>query len=316
MTEMPYRKLGAAGVRVSALSLGGWTTFGGSVKDESVVRSIVTRAFEAGINYFDLADVYAKGEAERAMGAVLRDFPRHELVVASKVFWPMSDDINDRGLSRKHIIESVDRSLIRLGIDYLDLYFCHRFDDSVTLCETARAMDHLVRQGKVLYWGTSEWSGAQLSEVHAVCTRRNLYEPAVEQPQLSLLKSDVVLGDVSPAAKKLGMGLVTWSPLASGALTGKYDDGVPAGTRMSRIDWLREQILTPENLERVRGMKPIAERLGCTRAQLAIAWALGAPGVSSVITGATRVEQLEENLGSLDVTLDEETRSELETLFG
>jgi voltage-dependent potassium channel beta subunit len=313
--SMPYRRLGQAGVRVSALSLGGWTTFGGSIVDVDVASAIIRRAFDAGVNFFDIADVYAKGESEKQMGAVLRHLPRHELVISSKVFWPMSDDINDRGLSRKHIIESVEKSLRRIGTDYLDLYFCHRFDPEVPLEETARAMDHLIRQGKVLYWGTSEWSGAQLRDAHALCDRRNLYAPAVEQPQYSLLARRRFEDDVVGAATALGMGTVVWSPLASGVLTGKYDDGVPDGTRLASLAWVRDKTLTPENVAKVKAFAKIAADLGTDRTRLALAWALAQPGVSSVILGATSVAQLETNLGALAVQLTPDVRAALDKLF-
>jgi voltage-dependent potassium channel beta subunit len=313
--EMPYRKLGRAGLRVRALGLGGWTTFGGSVKDRDRIAAIIRHAFEAGINFFDIADVYARGEAERVMGATLRELPRHRLVISSKCFWPMSDDVNDRGLSRKHIMESVEKSLRRIGTDYLDLYFCHRWDPDTPLEETVRAMDDLVRQGKVLYWGTSEWSGDQLREAHALGGQRHLYPPRVEQPQLSLLERRRFAEDVRPAAVDLGMGLVVWSPLASGALTGKYDDGVPEDSRLGRMDWLRESVLTRANLERVRSFKEVADEVGCTRAQLAIAWAAAQTGISSVITGATRLEQLEENLGALEIEVTDDLRRRLDAIF-
>ena len=313
-TDMPYRRLGRAGIKVSALSLGGWTTFGGTVKDDDVTGAIMKRAFDAGINFFDIADVYANGEAERRMGKVLGELPRHELVISSKVFWPMSKDINDRGLSRKHIIESVEKSLKRIGTDYLDLYFCHRFDEETPLEETARAMDDLIRQGKILYWGTSEWTGAQLREAQAIADRRLLDAPIVEQPQYSLLSRRKVEDDVLPAARALGMGMVVWSPLASGVLTGKYDDGVPAGSRLSHMDWLREK-LTEEQREKVKQFKTIADDVGTTRARLALAWALSRPGVSSVITGATSTAQLDENLAALSVTLDDDVKARLDVLF-
>lgn len=313
---MPYRRLGEAGIKVSALSLGGWTTFGSSVADPTTVSAILRAAYEAGVTFFDIADVYARGEAERAMGAVLRQFPRHELVVSSKVFWPMSDDVNDRGLSRKHILESVDKSLQRLGMDYLDLYFCHRWDADTPLEETMRAMDDLIRQGKILYWGTSEWTGAQLRLAHAVADRRNLRAPVVEQPQYNLLVRAKVEGDVRPAAAELGMGLVVWSPLASGVLTGKYDDGIPAGSRLDRVEWLRASTLTADFRARVRRFGELAAEVGISRARLALAWALAQPGVSSVITGATSVAQLEENLAALSVTLTDELRARLDQLFG
>jgi len=316
MSTMVHRPLGRCGTKVSVFGLGGWTTFGGSVADEGAVRAILLRAFEAGINFFDIADVYARGEAEKVMGKALRELPRHRLVIASKLYWPMSEDVNDRGLSRKHVFESVEKSLRRIGTDYLDLYFCHRYDPETPLEETARAMDDLVRQGKVLYWGTSEWSGAQIREAHRIADRRGLYAPQVEQPQFHLLERRKVETDVRPAAVECGMGLVAWSPLASGLLTGKYDGGTPpAGSRLARIDWLREQAMTKERIEKVRAMRRIADEAGCSRAQLALAWVIAQRGLSSALLGATRIEQLEENLGALDVALDATTASRLDALF-
>jgi voltage-dependent potassium channel beta subunit len=312
---MPYRRLGRSGIKVSALSLGGWTTFGAAVTDDDLISRIIHRAFDAGVTFFDIADVYARGEAERRMGAVLRQLPRHELVISSKVFWPMSDDVNDRGLSRKHIIESVEKSLKRIGTDYLDLYFCHRFDEETPVEETARAMDDLVRQGKVLYWGTSEWSGAQLRDVHALCGRRGWDAPVVEQPQYSLLARQRFEGDVRPAATSLGMGLVVWSPLASGVLTGKYDDGIPLGSRLEKLEWLRETFLTDEKMAKVKQFAELAAERGTSRTRLALAWALRQPGVSSVILGATTMAQLEENLAALDDVVDDETDARLARLF-
>ncbi len=313
--NMEYRRMGASGLRLSKLSLGGWTTFGASIADEALVREILTAARDAGVNFFDIADAYGRGEAERVMGAVLADFPRHELVISSKAFWPMSEDPNDRGLSRKHLFESVEKSLHRLGTDYLDLFFCHRFDADTPLDETVMALDDLVRQGKVLYWGTSEWTGAQLREVHAVADRRNAHAPRVEQPQYSLLARRKVEGDVLAAARDTGMGIVVWSPLASGLLTGKYDAGLPEGSRLARIEWLRSRLAREEHLDRIRQMKALADELGCTRTQLALAWAAAREGVTSVIMGATSVAQLEENLGALDVHLDASLLSRLDALF-
>jgi voltage-dependent potassium channel beta subunit len=312
---MQYRALGKSGLKVSALSLGGWTTFGDSLSDDGEAERILRAAFEAGINFFDIADVYARGGAEKMMGRVLATLPRHRLVISSKVFWPMSDDVNDRGLSRKHIMESVERSLKRIGTDYLDLYFCHRFDAETPLEETVRAMDDLVHQGKVLYWGTSEWTGAQLEEVAQLADRRNLYAPRVEQPQYNLIERQQVEAFVEPAARVAGMGLVVWSPLASGLLTGKYDDGIPDDSRLARMTWLKEALHTEQNLERVRQMKAVADDLGCSRAQLALAWTAAQKGVSSVITGANRLEQLEENLKALDVTITAEVQERLDSIF-
>ncbi|MEQ8766072.1 MAG: aldo/keto reductase [Planctomycetota bacterium] len=312
---MEYRRLGDCGLKVSAYSLGGWTTYGGSVTEQQRIGSIIRAAYDAGINFFDIADVYARGECERVMGQALAELPRNELVISSKVFWPMSDDINDKGLSRKHIIESVEKSLKRIGTEYLDLYFCHRFDTETPLEETARAMDDLVHQGKVLYWGTSEWSGDQIRRAHGLADRRNLYGPQVEQPQYSLLFRERVEIDVQPAAAERGMGLVVWSPLASGVLTGKYDDGVPEKTRLGQIDWLREQLLTDERLEKVRAFKSVADDVGCSRAQLALAWTAAQPGISSVITGATSIEQLQENLGAREVTITPEVSAAIDKIF-
>lgn len=312
---MNYRPLGRSGTKVSVFGLGGWTTYGGSVKDADNIRRIIVQAFEAGINFFDIADVYARGESEKAMGRVLKEFPRHELVISSKVFWPMSDDVNDRGLSRKHILESVEKSLRRVGTDYLDIYFCHRADPETPLEETARAMDDLVHQGKILYWGTSEWSGQQLAEANQLCDRRNLYRPQVEQPQFSLLARRRVEEEVRDVAVENGMGMVVWSPLASGLLTGKYDNGVPPNTRLADMDWLRESMLRPDRIEKVKRFKELADDLGCSRAQLALAWAAAQPGISSVITGATRPDQLEENLGALRVGIDASVLKALDQIF-
>lgn len=312
---MQYRRLGNSGLKVSALSLGGWTTFGDSLTDPRLARDIIVKAYDSGINFFDIADIYAKGEAERLMGSILKLFPRHTLVISSKAYWPMSDDVNDRGLSRKHIMESVEKSLQRIGTDYLDLYFCHRFDEETPLEETIRAMDDLVHQGKILYWGTSEWTGAQIQSAIELCERHNLYKPQVEQPQYNLIVRRKVEQDVLPVAGRNGMGLVVWSPLASGLLTGKYDEALPGDSRLGRIDWLRDNWYKGEMIAAVRALKPVADALGLTRAQLAIAWTLRQPGVSSAITGATRPAQLEETLKAIDVTLDAETLARIDEIF-
>ncbi|MGQ9848719.1 MAG: aldo/keto reductase [Aggregatilineaceae bacterium] len=312
---MQYRRLGNSGLKVSALSLGGWTTFGDSLTDPRLARDIIVKAYDSGINFFDIADIYAKGEAERLMGSILKLFPRHTLVISSKAFWPMSDDVNDHGLSRKHLMESVEKSLQRIGTDYLDLYFCHRWDDETPLEETVRAMDDLVHQGKILYWGTSEWTGAQIQQAIDLCERHSLYKPQVEQPQYNLLVRRKVEQDVLPVAERNGLGLVVWSPLASGLLTGKYDEALPDDSRLARIDWLRDQWYRQESIAAIRALKPIADGLGLTRAQLAIAWTLRQPGVSSAITGATKPAQLEETLKAVNVTLDAETLARVDEIF-
>jgi voltage-dependent potassium channel beta subunit len=302
---MEYRRLGKAGMKISAISLGGWINFERKIpKDEA--KRIVTTAYENGVNFFDMADIYGNGEAEQWMGGMLTQFPRHTLVISTKLFWPMSDDVNDQGLSRKHIMESIDKSLQRLGTDYLDIYFCHRADPDTSILETARAMDDLIRQGKVLYWGTSEWEAEQIVEAYDLCERYNLYPPQVEQPQYSMLFRERVEEMILPAAEPRGIGLVVWSPLEMGLLTGKYDEGMPEDSRFAKEPWSQEGRFSKENVERVRQLKPIAEALGITRAQLALAWALRHPGISCVITGATRVDHLEDNLGAAQVTLDDE----------
>ncbi|MFQ3661669.1 MAG: aldo/keto reductase family protein [Chloroflexaceae bacterium] len=309
---MKYRRLGNAGIKVSAVALGGWINYGEGKVAPEVARRVVERACERGINYFDLADIYGKGDAESQMGAILQQFPRHTLVIATKVFWPMSDDVNDRGLSRKHIFESIDKSLRRLGTDYVDIYFCHRSDPETPIEETAQAMHDLVRMGKVLYWGTSEWSATEIVEAHAVCERYGWTKPVVEQPQYSMLWRDRVEREIAPVTRPRGIGLVVWSPLAMGMLTGKYDKGIPADSRFSREEWARERYLTAANAERVSRLKPIADGLGISRAQLALAWALRGPEVSSVIIGATRPEQIDDNAGAAEVSLSAEVLEAIE----
>lgn len=309
---MQYRRLGDTGMKVSAIALGGWINYGESKVAEDAARQVVERAYEQGITYFDLADVYGRGAAEQQMGTLLARFPRHTLVIASKVFWPMSDDINDRGLSRKHIFESIDKSLQRLGTDYLDIYFCHRPDPETPIEETARAMDDLIHQGKVLYWGTSEWSAEQIVAAYDICERYNLYKPKVEQPQYSMLYRENVEASLLPATAPRGIGIVAWSPLAMGMLTGKYDAGIPTDSRFAREDWARERFLNDENAERVRQLKPIADELGLTRAQLALAWALRHPSLSSVIIGATRPDQVDDNIGAAGVELSSDVIQAIE----
>jgi len=313
---MRYRRLGTAGLKVSEISLGGWTTFGESLKDFRTARDIIIYAYDQGINFFDIADIYANGESERLMGSILKLFPRHTLVISSKCYWPMSDDVNDRGLSRKHIMESVHKSLQRIGTDYLDLYFCHRYDEETPLEETVRAMDDLVRQGKILYWGTSEWTGAQIQAALDLCHKHGYYKPQTEQPHYNILKYSKVEKSVMPVTEPNGIGLVVWSPLASGLLTGKYDEGLPEDSRLGRIEWLRERLYQDGFLEVVKNLKPIAEELGATRTQLAIAWTLLHPNVSSSITGATRLEQLQESLKALDVNIPEDAQKRIREVVG
>ncbi len=297
---MEYRRMGRSGLRLSAVSLGAWVTFGAQI-DERAAAEILHRAYDLGVNYFDNADVYAGGQAETVMGKAIRDLPRESLVISSKVFWASMPGPNGRGLSRKHILESCHASLRRLGLDYLDLYFCHRFDSETTIEETVRAMDDLVHQGKVHYWGTSEWRAGQIAQAFGLARADGLYPPAVEQPHYNLLVRRIVEDELAPLANDLGLGLVTWSPLRSGLLSGKYAGGVPEGSRLSLQDygWLRK-LLSEDNLAKVRALAGVASDLGLTSAQLAIAWILRLSQVSSVITGATRVSQLEENVKAVE----------------
>jgi voltage-dependent potassium channel beta subunit len=309
---MKYRRLGDAGMKVSAISLGGWINFGEGKVAAERAQAVVERAYERGVNFFDLADIYGKGEAERHMGALLGRYPRHTLVISTKLFWPMSDDINDRGLSRKHIFESIDKSLGRLGTEYVDIYFCHRPDPDTPIEETARAMDDLIRMGKVLYWGTSEWSAGEVSAAHSICERYGWARPKAEQPQYSMLWRERVESELIPATQPRGIGLVVFSPLAMGMLTGKYDDGVPSESRFASEEWARERMQTDDNMARVRRLKPIADSLGISRSQLALAWALRSHAVSSVITGATRPEHVEENVAAAEVVLAESDLAAIE----
>jgi len=297
---MNYRRMGRWGLKLSEISLGAWLTFGDQV-DEQVAGRMLHAAYDRGVNFFDNADAYGRGRGEEVMRAAIVGLPRTALVISSKVFWPTMPGPNGQGLSRKHVFESCHASLRRLGTDYLDLYFCHRFDPETPLDETVRAMDDLVRQGKVLYWGTSEWTPAQIEQAYAVAGEGGYYPPAVEQPHYNMLVRRVVEEDLAPLADRLGFGLVTWSPLRSGLLSGKYNKDRPRGARLSRKEnaWLGD-ILSKENLALSRRVSQMADDIGCTQAQLAIGWLLRRQTVTSVITGATSLEQLEENLGTVD----------------
>jgi len=255
------------------------------------------------------------GKAEELMGSILKDFPRHTLVISSKAYWPMSDDVNDRGLSRKHVIESVEKSLKRIGTDYLDLFFCHRYDSETPVEETVRAMDDLIHQGKILYWGTSEWTDEQIEEAMDICDDWGLYRPQVEQPQYNLLHRQRVEETIIPVAEEEGIGLVVWSPLGSGLLTGKYDHAMPQDSRLARIDWLRSTWMQEQALDAVRALKPIADDLGVTRAQLAIAGTRRQPTGSSAITGATKVSQLEETLRAIEIQFSEDVLGAIDDIF-
>ena len=304
---MQYRRLGRTGMKVSAVSLGAWTTYGGSVQDQQLITDIVRTAFDHGINFFDNADIYANGQAERMMGRSLLDLsiPRHQLVLSTKVFWPMSNGVNDRGLSRKHVLESIDLSLERMQTDYVDIYFAHRYDPETPMEEIVEAFSDVVRSGRAHYWGTSEWSAAQIAEAHALAQASGLVAPVTEQPQYSLLYRERVERDILPVTEPKGIGLVVWSPLAQGMLTGKYDTGLPEGSRLANNENFRKRLFTDENVAKVRALAAIAADLGITRSQLALAWVLRQKGASSAITGATRTAEIVETVAAADVALDE-----------
>lgn len=312
---MEYRRLGDAGMKVSVVAIGGWINFqeGNLAADET--RAVMERAYELGVNFFDSADVYGNGSSERIMGEVLSQYERSTLVVSTKVFGKMSEDINDKGLSRKHIFESIDKSLERMQMEYVDIYFCHRPDPETPILETARAMNDLIQQGAVMYWGTSEWEAHQIAEAIRVCDKHNLHKPQTDQPQYSMLFRDRVEKQILPLTEPAGIGLVPWSPLAYGMLTGKYDEGVPEDSRFAREEWAKEIFMTDANVERVRNLKPVADRLGVTRAQLALGWLLRQPGVSSVITSATKVSQVEDNVGAASIQFSDDDLAEIDAIL-
>jgi voltage-dependent potassium channel beta subunit len=316
---MNFRRLGSSGLKVSELSLGAWVTYGGQV-DQDVTTRCVQAAYERGVNLFDNADMYANGNAEVVVGKAVKALPRTDLVLSTKVFFPMGKGPNARGLSRKHIFESIHSSLKRLGTDYVDLYFCHRFDPETPVGETVHVMSDLVRQGKVLYWGTSEWTAAQIESAHAAAREIGGVPPSMEQPQYNLYRRGRVERDLKGVCERLGIGLTTWSPLAFGLLTGKYNDGVPQGSRatLHGYEWLREENLTEERLAKARAYTGLAREAGLSPAQLAIAWCLRTPTVSSVITGASRAEQVHENLAAIDIVpqLTPELLAGLDAVFG
>ncbi len=305
-TEMEYRYLGSSGLKVSALSLGSWVTFGSQI-DEETAGGCMRTAYEAGVNFFDNAEAYAHGQSEVVMGKVIRaaGWKRSDLVLSTKIFWGGKGP-NDRGLSRKHILEGTDAALQRLGMDYVDLIFCHRPDLQTPIEETVRAMNHVIAQGKAFYWGTSEWSAQQITEAWEVARREHLIGPQMEQPQYHMFHRERVEKEYAPLYERYGLGTTIWSPLASGMLTGKYNDGVPEGSRLSleNMAWLREGFETEEwraRIEQVKQLEPIARDLDATLAQLALAWCLKNPNVSSVITGASRPTQVLENMKTLEV---------------
>ena len=313
---MEYRSLGNTGLVVSEISLGSWLTFGSSV-DRKGTQKMVRRAFERGVNFFDTADVYSNGAAEEALGYALEGIPRPYTVIASKCFFPMSEQPNDRGLSRKHIFESAEASLRRLGTDYLDLLQCHRPDPRTPIEETVGAFEDLIRQGKLLYWGVSEWPASAIEDACRIADQRLAYRPISNQPQYSILRRGIEL-EVLPSCEREGLGLIVFSPLAQGALTGKYKGGErPENSRGAdpQRNVFMSAFLEPDSLERIESLRPLASECGLSMARLALAWCLRQPGVSSVIVGATRSEQLDDDLEASGTTLPPEALERIDALF-
>ncbi|MBZ0275439.1 MAG: aldo/keto reductase [Anaerolineae bacterium] len=311
---MEYRRVGKSGLKVSAISLGAWLTFGSKRVEQEAAKACIRTAIENGVNFIDVADMYSVGQAEVVVGEVVKDYKRSDLVISTKAYWAMSDNVNDRGLSRKHITESVNKSLKRFNLDYVDIFFCHRFDDETPVEETVRAIDDLIAQGKILYWGTSMWNAAELTKGNAVAQAINANRPIVEQPEYNMLDRNFVETGLEVTLKNHGMGLVVWSPLAQGILTGKYNDGIPAGSRYETVDWFKDH-LTQAKIEKARGISQLAAEMGTTPGALAIAWVLKNPLVASAITGATKPEQVTENLKALDVTITDEINQKIEAIL-
>lgn len=302
---MIYNRLGKSGLQVSALSFGSWLTFGEQISD-SLAEDLMVLAYESGINFFDNAEVYANGKSEIVMGKILKNqnWDRSSYVVSSKVFFGDGRrKPNQTGLNRKHIFEACDAALKRLQVDYLDLYFCHRPDKNTPMEETVWAMNHLIQQGKVLYWGTSEWSAQEIMEAHLVARDLRLIGPTMEQPQYNMFHREKVEVEYSQIYKTIGLGTTIWSPLASGVLTDKYLNGFPEDTRLSMkdVEWLKELAYTEERIEKVRQLNVVAKDIGTNMPKLALAWCLKNPNVSTVILGASKIQHLKENLKAIDV---------------
>ncbi len=319
---MKYNYLGHSGLKVSALSFGAWVTFGDQI-GEDVATDLMKTAYEHGVNFFDNAEGYSQGKAETMMGNVIKKlgWKRSDLVVSTKIFWG-GDGPNDLGLSRKHVLEGTWAALERFGMDYLDLVFCHRPDPHTPIEETVRAMNFLIDQGLAFYWGTSEWSAEQIRQAHEIARREHLIGPLMEQPQYNMFHRERVEKEYAPLYRDFDLGLTTWSPLASGVLTGKYNDGVPEGSRMDTkgYEWLKTRLESDEGkaqLQKVRDLTQVADDLGCSTAQLALAWCLKNPHVSTVITGASKPSQVEQNMQALEVadSLDESVMTRIEEVL-
>lgn len=302
---MIYRNLGKSGLKVSVLSFGSWLTFGKQI-DNSIAQDLMSYAYDNGINFFDNAEIYSKGQSEIIMGQILKkvNWDRTSYLVSSKVFFGDGrNKPNQTGLSRKHIVEACHDAMKRLQVDYIDLFFCHRPDKGTPIEETVWSMHNLIQQGKILYWGTSEWSAQEIMEAHMIARERNLIGPTMEQPQYNMLNRYKVEVEFSQIYKTVGLGTTIWSPLASGILSNKYLDSIPTDTRlyMVGLDWLRERNLTQDNLTKLKAIGSLSKDLNISLANLAIAWCINNPNVSTAILGASKISQLEENIKSLEI---------------
>jgi voltage-dependent potassium channel beta subunit len=316
---MEYRRLGRSGLQVSVLSFGSWVSFGGQLGVDTAMECL-DAAHAAGVNFFDNAESYAGGESERIMGAAIGKlgWERHSYVLSTKLFWGLHDEPNMKNtLNRKYLLQAIDGSLERFGVDFVDLLFCHRADPNTPIEETVWAMHDIVASGKAHYWGTSEWTADEIRAAWEIAERHHLHKPVMEQPQYNLLRRMRVEIEYARLYDDIGLGLTTWSPLASGVLTGKYVDGIPEGSRatLSGYEWLQGMLTDPKTNARVRELTAVAGDLGCTTAQLALAWCTKNPHVSTVITGASRVSQVHENMAALEVAarLDADVLARIET---
>ncbi len=321
-TEMEYRRLGRCGLKVSVLSLGSWVTFGPQL-DVGPAADCIAAAGEAGVNFFDNAEAYAGGESERIMGRAFEHlkWPRHRFVVSTKLFFGIHEAVNMQNtLNRKYLMQAIDGSLERFGLDFVDLLYCHRADPETPIEETVRAMSDIVSDGKALYWGTSEWRPDEIRAAWEIAHLHHLHPPVVEQPQYNLLWRERVEREYARLYEDIGLGLTTWSPLASGALTGKYAEGVPPESRaaLPGYEWLASMLTDRATQQKVSALKAISDDLGCSLAQMSIAWCTKNPRVSSVITGASRVEQVRENMAALEIAelLDEAVMARIDEIAG
>ncbi len=321
---MEYRNMGRTGLQLSALSLGSWVSFHKQITD-ATADELMGIAYEHGINFFDNAEVYALGESEKMMGRVLKNkkWDRTSYTVSSKAFWGWrgkENKPNQKGLSRKHLVEACHEALNRLQLDYLDIYFCHRPDKTTPIAETVWTMHNLIQQGKILYWGTSEWSGVEIMEAHRVADQHHLIGPVVEQPQYNLFERNKLENEFLMVFKTVCMGTTIWSPLASGLLSGKYNNGLPEGSRfaLEGFEWLKDRWMQESMLAKVKKLAELAAELGISMAQLSIAWCIRNPNVTTAILGATKKEQLLENLGALDAypKLTDEVMKRIDEIVG